>query len=106
MTKPLASSELSAKAETLAKPQLDQLKQATDGFEAIFFKNLLTEMQKGTTLFGSGPGAGIYQDLMDQTLADSMGKSGSLGISKMLFNQIKPVLLSEAEARIRLGKKS
>jgi Rod binding domain-containing protein len=59
-------------------------------------------MQKGTNMFGKSAGAGIYQDMMDQQLSQSIGGRGSLGISNMLFKQLSPRILSQVEAQIRL----
>jgi Rod binding domain-containing protein len=89
-------------AVKLAQPQLDALKKATNGFESIFIKSLMTEMEKGTHMFGTGPGSDIYQDLTNQTLADNVGKRGSLGIGKMLYNQLSPRIVAQAEAQIKL----
>lgn len=88
-----------------AQPKLEQLKKATNNIEAIFIKDLLNQMQKtmGKSAFGEVPGAGIYQDLMNQALAESAGKRGMLGISKMLFEQLSPKVMAEAEAQQRLN---
>ncbi len=94
--------DLHDQAVKLAQPQLDSLKKATNGFETIFIKSLMTEMEKGTHMFGTGSGSEIYQDLANQTLADNIGKGGSLGIGKMLFNQLSPRIVAQAEAQIKL----
>lgn len=86
--------------------QLEKLKQATNGIEGIFVKNLLSEMQKGTHMFGEGPGSDIYQDLINQSLAQNIGQRGSLGISEMLYHQLSPRLIAQAEAQVRLGAKA
>jgi peptidoglycan hydrolase FlgJ len=93
---------IKAQAAAQAKPQLTQLKKATDSLESVFVKDLLTEMQKGTHMFGSGTGSGIYQDLMNQQLSQSIGGRGSLGISNMLYKQLSPRILAQVEAQIRL----
>lgn len=93
-----------ASALIAAKPKLAELKKATDGIESIFVKNLLSEMQKGTHAFGESAGADIYQDLMNQAISESIGKRGTLGISQMLYKQLAPRMLAQAEAQIRLGK--
>lgn len=53
-------------------------------------------------MFGEGAGADIYQDLMDQSVADSVGKTGSLGISQLLYKQMAPRILAQAEAQVKL----
>ena len=97
---------IKAQAAKQAQPQLDQLRKATNSLEGVFVKDLLTEMQKGTHMFGTGPGAGIYQDLMNQQLAEKIGGRGNLGISEMLYKQLSPRILSQVEAQIRLRAES
>ncbi|HEY3780456.1 MAG TPA: rod-binding protein [Fimbriimonadaceae bacterium] len=97
---------IKAQAEAAAKPQLQQLKKATDSLESVFVKDLLTEMQKGTNMFGKGTSAGIYQDMMNQELSKSIGGRGSLGISNMLYKQLSPRIVSQFEAQIRLRANS
>jgi len=92
-------------AVKIAQPQLDALKKATNGFETIFIKSLMTEMEKGSKMFGSGTGSEIYQDLANQSLSESIGKRGTLGIGKMLYNQLSPRIIAQAEAQIKLHPK-
>jgi Rod binding domain-containing protein len=40
---------------------------------------------------------------MNQELATQVGKDGSLGVSKMLYGQLSPAILAQAEARVRLA---
>lgn len=94
--------DLHDQAVKIAQPQLEALKKATNGFETIFIKSLMTEMEKGTHMFGSGSGSDIYQDLANQTLAENIGKRGSMGIGKMLYNQLSPRIVAQAEAQIKL----
>lgn len=83
-----------------AKPELAKLKKATDGFETMFVKKLLTEMRKGVkeVSFGDSTGSEVYQDLMDQAVAESVSKGGSLGIGKILYKQFAPQIIAQAQA--------
>lgn len=84
-------------------PKLDELKNATTGIETMFMKNLLTEMHKGmkTSLSGDDSNQSeIYQDMMDQALAEGMGKSGSLGIASSLYKNLAPKVMREAQAEL------
>jgi Rod binding domain-containing protein len=101
----IEDANLHDQAVKLAQPQLDALKKATNGFETIFLKSLMTEMEKGTHMFGSGAGSDIYADLANQSIAESVGKRGTLGIGKMLYNQLSPRLIAQAEAQIKLHPK-
>jgi Rod binding domain-containing protein len=89
-----------------ATPKLEQLKKATDGFEAMFYKNLLSEMQKSVhkTIWGDQAGADTYQDMFTTALAESASKRGSLGIGKLLFDQLSPRVLAQEEATVRLAQ--
>lgn len=72
-----------------AEPQIRKLKDASKQIEGMFVKDLLTQMEKGLgkSLFGSAPGAAIYQDMFTQAIADSVAQSGSFGVAKTLEKQ-------------------
>ena len=80
------------------KPELERLKKATQGIESLFVKDLLKIMHKSAeaTKLAKGPGTEIYQDMMDQALADSVSKNGSFGLAKSLYNQFEPLLRAQA----------
>jgi Rod binding domain-containing protein len=53
-------------------------------FESILVKKILTEARKGVLDEGlgeSGSSLGIYQDMMNQVLADSISQSGIMGLA-------------------------
>lgn len=83
-------------------PKLSELKRATDGFETIFVKNLLSQMRKGIkeVSFGENPGGDIYQDMADQAFAESLSSTGMLGMGKMLYGSFAPKLLAEERQRM------
>ena len=99
---------LDALALAKAKPELDRLKKAADGVESMFVKDLLAAMRKGTgkSMFGEGYGSQIYQDMFDQALSDSIGKTGMLGISKMLSTQFAKAVLAKTKHDLASGKSS
>ncbi len=70
------------------------LKKATQGFESYFLHQLLQEMRKtvpkDTLLGDDAHQQEIFQDMMDQTMADSIAKRGDLGLGKMLYDQMAP----------------
>ena len=85
------------------KPKLDRLEKATEGFESAFIKQLLSNMRKGMPdSFGKDPGAEIYRDMMDQAIADDAAKTGMLGIGKMLYKQMSPMVIAQEQAKLRL----
>ena len=77
------------------KAHLD-LKKATQQFEGYFLHQLLTEMRKtvpkDTLLADDGNGQQIFQDMMDQTVSESMSSRGDLGMAKMMYDQLAPSL--------------
>lgn len=83
-----------------AGPRLKKLDEATKGIEAMFMKDLLSAMRRGMpeTSFGSSYGSQMYRDMFDQTLADSLGRSGSLGIARILYKQLSKQVLAQAAA--------
>jgi len=97
--------QISSQAKEIAKTSLASLKKATDNIEAMFLKDLLTQMEKsqGTKMFGSGPGSDIYQDMMNQELTQQVAKGGQFGVSKMLYGELSPSILAQAEAKVRLS---
>jgi len=69
--------------------ELKSLKKACEQFEAVFAKQLLSEMRKGMpdTSIGDQAGSDIYKDMMDQAIGDSMARQGALGIGQMLYKE-------------------
>ncbi|MBX3119899.1 MAG: rod-binding protein [Fimbriimonadaceae bacterium] len=81
-----------------AEPQIQKLAKATEGVEAMFLKDLLGIMRKSVLKTDKPmPGSDIYYDMLDQALSENMAKKGSLGISKMMMETMKPAIL-QAEA--------
>ena len=79
-------------------------------FEALLLRQILHDAQK--TVIPSRPGAdssvnGIYQDLSTAQLADSISKSGGLGLGRGLEKQLSRQLLTRDSApAISTGVKS
>lgn len=80
------------------------LKKATAQFESFFLHQLLQEMRKTVpedTLVGDdGHPKEIFQDMMDQTLADTASKRGDFGLGKMLYSQLSRSLPSDPDAAV------
>jgi Rod binding domain-containing protein len=77
---------------------LAKLKEIGKGFDAVFTGTMLGELMKpavGDGLGGSGPGASIVQGIIEQSLADHLGKAGGFGIGRMLEKAMKPLLAIE-----------
>jgi len=77
---------------------LAKLKQIGRGFDAVFAGTMLGELMKpaiGAGLGGSGPGASIVEGILEQGLADHLGKAGGFGIGRMLEKSLGPLLGTE-----------
>lgn len=85
-----------AAAAERAAPKIAELKKATAGIEAMFVRQLLGEMQKGTQLFGEGQAGSVYGDLFTDALAKQVADRGSFGIATMMTKQATPKILAEA----------
>lgn len=86
------------KSEDIAETALDKaernrkLKEACDGFEEIFVHKLMQQMRNSSTkdgLFSGGRGEEIFQDMLDENYSQIITKSGSLGLSKMIYESTK-----------------
>jgi Rod binding domain-containing protein len=85
-----------------AKKDLQKLKKATDGLEAFMFKSLLQTAGGKKGLFGSKmPGSEIYRDMFETNLSDLLASRGSLGIGNTIFSKVAPMVLSQAQQRIK-----
>lgn len=99
----LANSTAPSKPQTprsTVDSKLADLKKATQGVEALFVKDLLAAMRRGVPKGGLGEsmaGGEVYRDMLDQALADSIGRSNSLGIGKILYEQLSQQIIRGAD---------
>lgn len=85
--------------QTLTKAQ--KIEEASRQFEAILLRQILAETQKPviTSEFtDNSTAAGIYQDYVVNTLAESLSKSGALGFAKIFDRQLSPPVHNLAHA--------
>jgi Rod binding domain-containing protein len=79
-----------------------KIAEASRQFEAIMLRQILSESQKPviTSEFtDNSTAAGIYQDYITNTLADSMSKSGTFGLAKIFEQQLShPVSKKDASS--------
>jgi Rod binding domain-containing protein len=82
----LATSDLPH--ENAAKKPNDPAKiaQAAEQFEGILLRQILSESMK--PLLENGPGAQVYGYFLTASLAESIGKSGGLGLGHVLQAQL------------------
>ncbi len=66
--------------------ELKKLQKASEDFEAVFVKGILSKMRQSSFSEDSGPMGDLAKDFMDQAVAESVAKSrSSLGIAKTVF---------------------
>jgi peptidoglycan hydrolase FlgJ len=74
-------------------------------FEAVLLRQMLQETRKSVVTSGSSADAttsGIYDDMINNQLADSMSRSGSFGLAKSLQSQLAHQVLPGATAAASL----
>jgi flagellar protein FlgJ len=87
---------------------LEKLHQAAQQMESLFVDMLFKEMRKSAppaSLTGKTSNAeATFSDMLDEKRAESLAKSGSLGIGKILEQQLRSSVLAEpgtaARARV------
>lgn len=70
----------------------EELKKATDQFESLLLNMMIREMRATvpeSTLFPESMAKEIYTGMLDEKIAENMAKSGGIGISRMIFDQLK-----------------
>jgi hypothetical protein len=66
--------------------ELKKLQKASEDFEAVFMKGLLSKMRQSAFSEEAGPMGNLAKDFMDQAIAESVAKSrSSVGIAKTVF---------------------
>ncbi|NLY11594.1 MAG: flagellar biosynthesis protein FlgJ [Firmicutes bacterium] len=71
---------------------LEQLKKASQEFEALFLQQLLSEMRKSvpdSKLFGDRKAEKLFESMLDQEMSLEMSKIDSLGLAKLIYEQMK-----------------
>jgi peptidoglycan hydrolase FlgJ len=73
-------------------PEAEKVQKASEAFEAVLLRQILEESQQPvfkSKLTGNSTADGIYRDMVVNQLADSISKSGSLGLAKSLNAQLQ-----------------
>ena len=89
----LQANQLKKIPETKGVSDDDKLREAANDFEAIFVQQMLKTMRKTSfesDLLPKSEGEKVFQSLLDEQYALLSAKSGSLGLSEMIYQQLKP----------------
>jgi murein DD-endopeptidase MepM/ murein hydrolase activator NlpD len=78
----------------------DELRKATQEFEALFLSHLLKVMRSTVESADeeSAPGKDVYLDLLDNEMAMNIARGQSLGIGEMMYRQILETRNAETPA--------
>ena len=74
----------------------EQLRTASQQFEAMFLSMMLHQMRKGmmkSKLFKRDPGENIMMGLLDQEIAKVWASQNGVGLSDAIFEQLKDTAL-------------
>lgn len=77
----------------------DKVKEAARQFEAILLRQILTDVRKPvirSSLESDGTVNGIYADMVNNTLADAISRSGMLGLARSLQKELTHQTLGRA----------
>jgi flagellar protein FlgJ len=69
------------------------LQEASEQFESLLLNFMIREMRATVPESGLLPRSmaeEIFTDMLDEKIAGDMAESGGIGISRMIFNQLKP----------------
>ena len=69
-----------------------ELENASKQFESLLLNFMIREMRATvpeSTLFPPSMAQEIFTDMMDEQIAGEMAQNGGIGISRMIFNQLK-----------------
>lgn len=96
----LPASSLSRVEHTVQR-KTDELRKATQDFEAVFIAQLLSQMRKAmappSSLLGGGREEETFRDLMDQEIGKSVARRGGLGIGEAVYRQLLKNAVRSAE---------
>ena len=97
-----------SKLEDRQLAELRKLQRASEDFEAVFVKRLLSQMRRSSFSEEIGPMGDMAKDMMDQALAETLSRGpGSIGIGKTIFvdmaqRVVRTVDVQRAEGKDRL----
>jgi len=69
------------------------LQEASEQFESLLLNFMIREMRATvpeSDLLPRSMAEEIFTDMLDEKIADDMAESGGIGLSRMIFNQLKP----------------
>jgi peptidoglycan hydrolase flgJ len=82
-----------------ADVQAKKLREACEGFEAMFLSMMYKQMRATVPesgLFGKKSNAiKIFEDMRDTELMNAAAKSGGIGLADMMYKQLSPTVIKK-----------
>jgi len=85
-----------------------ELKEACQGFEAMFLDIMYRQMKKTvpeSNFFGKSNAMDIFEDMRDSEMMKNVAVGGGLGVGDMLYRQLAPTVLAQTLADAETGNK-
>ncbi|MBR5163170.1 MAG: rod-binding protein, partial [Schwartzia sp.] len=82
-----------------AEKEAKQLREACEGFEAMFLDIMFKEMRNTVpenTLFGKSQGEKIWHSMLDTEMMQNVAKSGGVGIADMMYDNLIDQVAAQA----------
>lgn len=91
-----------AEAKAAYTKEKARVTKATQDFEAVFIGMMLKQMRKSMAgedpIFGKSSESKIYQDMMDDSLAQQMSRTGTFGLAKAMVKSMERALPPDPDA--------
>ena len=88
---PLALGAAAPTIGSIAGRSANEAREAAEAFESIFLAQVLDQMFRGIKtdgLFGGGFSEGLYRSMMNEQVANSISRSGGVGIADAVYREI------------------
>ena len=90
---PQDTSNISSKLTSAYSEKDDKkLREACEGFESLFLNMMLKEMRKTVPDNDSSYAMGIYQEMLDENIAEVASKGKGIGIADAMYKQLSSQL--------------
>jgi Rod binding domain-containing protein len=86
----------------------DKVAEVSRQFEAVLLRQILQDIRKPLLAPAEGDATanGIYADMINNQMADSISRSGGFGLAKSLTSQLTRQVLPHASAAVEAGQPS
>jgi tyrosyl-tRNA synthetase len=90
-----------SKLDTQKLYELKRLEKASEDFETVFVKGMLSQMRRSSFAEDSGPMGDLAKDFLDQEVAASVSRSeSSIGIGKTVFVDMAQRVVSTIDLQV------